>query len=300
MAFASHSYSPSDNSCDPAYVDTFYSYSHSPSYHPCGDQIPWSDVHPSPSNSTQSYTSLPLHAPAPLPGQSTPLLFSCGEVASDVKQIQLPFNYLQFPPPPLSDSVSGLPNPFLHQQDCATTRPTQPTFPTPSAMLVELANSAGLPPSLVAHPSDPKDDHSRKPRRRPSVDPALPDQSIPLHDPAFPLEPPHTAIHIPNDTISSHEKKRHYLECLEYYVTYLQQQIDLIGHVPVKLQRPAASTRGMSSQSIRTLLVHMEHLTKRLNIQMSAEEQHFVHLRQIAEQVQESQRQPAASYENQI
>src|SRR5438445_594841 len=31
------------------------------------------------------------------------------------------------------------------------------------------------------------------------------------------------------DTISSHEKKRHYLECIEQYILYLHEQFDLVG-----------------------------------------------------------------------
>ena len=48
------------------------------------------------------------------------------------------------------------------------------------------------------------------------------------------------------DTITSHDKKRSYLECLEEYVQWLHEQIRLIGYEPVPLERisfPDVSTR---------------------------------------------------------
>lgn len=53
-----------------------------------------------------------------------------------------------------------------------------------------------------------------------------------------------------SDSISSHEKKRHYLECLEYYVTYLHQQLALVGAQPLNLERSYRSN-AMTSRSIR-------------------------------------------------
>lgn len=55
------------------------------------------------------------------------------------------------------------------------------------------------------------------------------------------------------DTISSHEKKRHYLECLEHYVVYLHDQLKLIGAQPVALER-VPNYRGLSSRSIRVCI----------------------------------------------
>jgi hypothetical protein len=39
------------------------------------------------------------------------------------------------------------------------------------------------------------------------------------------------------DTISSHEKKRHYVECLEQYITYLHEQFEVLGAVSAMLTR---------------------------------------------------------------
>ena len=59
--------------------------------------------------------------------------------------------------------------------------------------------------------------------------------------------------HFYSDTISSHEKKRHYLECLEQYVMYLHQQLELVGSQPVPLEQ-VSNYRGLSSRSIRVCI----------------------------------------------
>lgn len=53
-----------------------------------------------------------------------------------------------------------------------------------------------------------------------------------------------------SDTISSHDKKRYYLECLEQYITYLHDQLRLVGHEPTPLER-VSTYRGLTSRSIR-------------------------------------------------
>ncbi|KAI6153531.1 hypothetical protein BKA82DRAFT_22829 [Pisolithus tinctorius] len=79
------------------------------------------------------------------------------------------------------------------------------------------------------------------------------------------------------DTISSHEKKRHYLECLEHYVLYLHEQLRLVHTPPLALER-VSTYRGLSSRSIRTLLVHMQSVNKNLHQSILAEEQVFLDL----------------------
>ncbi|KAI6133118.1 hypothetical protein EDD16DRAFT_1699255 [Pisolithus croceorrhizus] len=79
------------------------------------------------------------------------------------------------------------------------------------------------------------------------------------------------------DTISSHEKKRHYLECLEHYVLYLHEQFRLVQTPPLALER-VSTYRGLSSRSIRTLLVHMQNVNKNLHQSILAEEQVFLDL----------------------
>jgi len=75
-----------------------------------------------------------------------------------------------------------------------------------------------------------------------------------------------------SDSISSHEKKCHYLECLEHYVLYLHEQLRLVQIPPLALER-VSTYRGLSSRSIRTLLVYMQNVNKALHQNILAEEQ---------------------------
>ena len=62
------------------------------------------------------------------------------------------------------------------------------------------------------------------------------------------------------DTISSHDKKRYYLECLEQYITYLHEQLRLVGHEPIALER-VSTYRGLTSRSIRVFFVTVKPVT---------------------------------------
>ncbi|KAL5534145.1 hypothetical protein ACEPAG_606 [Sanghuangporus baumii] len=66
------------------------------------------------------------------------------------------------------------------------------------------------------------------------------------------------------DTISTHDKKRLYLDCLEQYVIYLHKQLRLAGHEPVPIER-VSSGRGLTSRSIRTMIVHLKNTTAKLH-----------------------------------
>lgn len=57
------------------------------------------------------------------------------------------------------------------------------------------------------------------------------------------------------DTITSHDKKRHYLECLEQYILWLHEQIKLKGLVAQNMQR-IESYNGLDSRSIRVSPMH--------------------------------------------
>ncbi|KAG6879716.1 hypothetical protein C0992_012564 [Termitomyces sp. T32_za158] len=272
--------------------------------------------------SSQS-SELPLHAPAPLSGQSSSLLTSqCTNTYYPIPMElnEMPINQSQIAPPTLPPPF-GEPCKSLSGRESSATQRPPTTFPTPSAMLTELS-AHPRPPSLMVQTSEPKNETARKARRRAMA------QTIgfePTDPYVLPFSLNSILISSSSDVISSHEKKRHYLECLEYYVTYLHQQLSLVGYEPVRLERPTTSTRGMSSQSIRvnnfvtfqflrivddplqTLLVHMEHLTRRLNQEMLVEEQRvsllfkpiytrnfdaryqFIYLRSMAEQLQDSQ-----------
>lgn len=62
------------------------------------------------------------------------------------------------------------------------------------------------------------------------------------------------------DTITSHDKKRLYLDCLESYVVYLHQQMRLAGIEPVPIER-VSSGRGLVSRSIRTIIILLRKMT---------------------------------------
>ncbi|KAF5377494.1 hypothetical protein D9615_005345 [Tricholomella constricta] len=224
------------------------------------------------------YPELPLHAPAPLPGQSSSLLSSGADSYHDQPPSPNQFSFPVEDHPSHSQYESQK---SLYHSEYDPPQPSQATFPTPSEMLCELAGRTTLPPSVMDPGSlESKTETVRKARRRAMAEnigfmPTDPCAANPAPTPI--PEPP--LIVSPSDSISSHEKKRHYLECLEYYVLYLHQQLDLVGTQPATLQRSLG--RGMSSRSIRTLLVHMENVNRRLNQQIMAEEQRFVHLREV-------------------
>ncbi|KAI0307810.1 hypothetical protein B0F90DRAFT_66225 [Multifurca ochricompacta] len=80
------------------------------------------------------------------------------------------------------------------------------------------------------------------------------------------------------DTISSHDKKRYYLECLEQYITYLHEQLRLVGHEPVALER-VSTYRGLTSRSIRTMLVNTQNVLRKTHEETISEEKKFLELR---------------------
>ncbi|KAF8642383.1 hypothetical protein AX16_009651 [Volvariella volvacea WC 439] len=128
------------------------------------------------------------------------------------------------------------------------------TFPTPSEMLMELAAKGNEDPYSETKRETPRPSKRRIVMRTPGV-----------------TQPP--------EPISSHEKKRHYLECLEHYVVYLQQQMGLLQAESIPMER-IANYRGLSSRSIRTLLVHMQATAEKLNMRTLTEEQRFLRLRE--------------------
>ncbi|KAG5648045.1 hypothetical protein DXG03_007080 [Asterophora parasitica] len=221
---------------------------------------------------------LPLHAPAPIPGQSSALL-SPENYHHDPATNLPPADQFRFAveghPPQLAphhDSQKAVHHPEYESPSA--------TFPTPSEMLNDLAGGPSVlpsPPIVGPRVLDSKTETARKARRRAMAENIgfMPTDPC-AANPAVPKDPLIPSL---SDTISSHEKKRNYLECLEYYVMYLHEQLELVRSRPATLQRVSNPGRGMSSRSIRTVLVHMESVNRRLNQQILAEEQRFVHLR---------------------
>jgi len=67
----------------------------------------------------------------------------------------------------------------------------------------------------------------------------------------------------------------------------MHDQLRLVGTEPISLER-VSTYRGLSSRSIRTLLVHMEDNVRKLHLQTLAEEQVFLDLRNQAMSIQDT------------
>ncbi|KAF5313955.1 hypothetical protein D9611_006864 [Ephemerocybe angulata] len=156
--------------------------------------------------------------------------------------------------------------------------PTQPylgpTFPTPSQLLIDLggtddaaaaiAQQEALDLSSMAYrasfSASPEvgastDDSASVSESAAGTDSAVSSQSS---RPTSRISSRSASSVLPDtpqqqsETISSHEKKRHYLECLEQYVLYLHNQFSLLGVQPPPLTR-VDSYKGLNSRSIRWL-----------------------------------------------
>ncbi|KAH9082070.1 hypothetical protein EDB83DRAFT_2310318 [Lactarius deliciosus] len=90
------------------------------------------------------------------------------------------------------------------------------------------------------------------------------------------------------------DPKRYYLECLEQYITYLHDQLRLVGHDPVPLER-VSTYRGLTSRSIRTMLVNTQNVLKKTHDETIAEEENFLKLRDQVLSL-DFQNQPPAGY----
>ncbi|EIW85920.1 hypothetical protein CONPUDRAFT_140725 [Coniophora puteana RWD-64-598 SS2] len=55
------------------------------------------------------------------------------------------------------------------------------------------------------------------------------------------------------NSISSHDKKRYYLVCLENYVSFLDDQMSRVGSPPLTLERVDKYPKGLSSRSMRNM-----------------------------------------------
>ncbi|TFY83601.1 hypothetical protein EWM64_g429 [Hericium alpestre] len=192
---------------------------------------------------------VPLHSPIPVQGNWSGVLATSSSYNPDpVRKAPEPEAKVEVPVPEV---------PKQNLLDAYAQAPRD-TFPTPSELLTELTTRQGSG-HLVGQKSDRKIETQRRARRRAVT------ESVGF----APTDP---------DTISSHDKKRHYLECLEEYVCYLHDQLQLVGHVPVPLARVSAY-KGLNSRSIRTMLVHMEDTVRKMHVQNIDDERQFLKLR---------------------
>ncbi|KIK71067.1 hypothetical protein GYMLUDRAFT_235443 [Collybiopsis luxurians FD-317 M1] len=201
---------------------------------------------------------LPLHAPVPVPGTSS-IFFTdlgspkCPSAFPKESQSFSSTTYSTFTLPNVLETGPVAPSQSSEEIGNKT---TQSTFPTPCELLNEL--NSGSPNSTPGSNSRESND-----------------ESLYAYIPAFTSLEPETAD---SSSITSHEKKRQYLLCLEQYVVYLHEQFKLIGASPIPIER-YSTYRGMSSRNIRTLLAYMENSTAKLRAKTRAEEQRFLELR---------------------
>jgi len=268
---------------------------------------------PTPQAAPPPYPTLPLYAPVPVSGYSTlispisPLSSAIDSqpapvhepVHAQVQQTHIGRNTAAPPiaiptipavPPAPSAVVSSEQSPLDYYSNAP-----QVTFQTPSELLAELA-SREKNPATAAHESNTKNS--------PSVSSPVVQSPSGAHRASASSGGGHTAAATKQpetqrkayfravaesvgftptdpDTITSHDKKRNYLECLEQYVQWAHDQIRLVGHEPVPFER-VSDYRGLNSRSIRTILVHMQDDIRELHSQTVEEEREFVHLQMQA------------------
>ena len=188
-----------------------------------------------------------LHSPVPVSGASWPIISPESSALRDS---------------PYSQGTNpGSKHPLLSDEpDLLQVYANVPreTFPTPSELLNKAASkqksiSASTKPGRK---TEKKVETQRKALQRvlqesigfSPTDPYVPSGCFPFIV---------ADIFLRSDTISSHDKKRYYLECLEQYITYLHEQLRLVGHEPVALER-VSTYRGLTSRSIRVFLITVE------------------------------------------
>ncbi|PPR05544.1 hypothetical protein CVT24_003286 [Panaeolus cyanescens] len=138
------------------------------------------------------------------------------------------------------------------------------TFPTPSELLSDMSSSIDnlsiSSSSSACDSSWSTNTPSNKARRRVVAESIGFDSTDP-------------------DTITPHDKKRNYLECLESYVTYLNSYFESLG-IPVPPLSRADHQKDLGNRSMRTLLVHMSHKTEELNLSRQREEKRWLQLKE--------------------
>ncbi|KAI0639758.1 hypothetical protein C8Q77DRAFT_1152710 [Trametes polyzona] len=234
-----------------------YSYIH-PDYVPY-QSAPGGVPHEEPVNN-----GIPLHAPVPISGYSTLLASDAGDPAF------APLSYVEESKPRIVDQANPL-DVYLHAP--------QVLFPTPSELLTDLnarereARNAGeagskapgqkVSTSSVASRSKAEIEEPENLNQRKAYFRSVSDNV------GFTITDP--------DTITSHDKKRCYLECLEEYTQWLHARLRMYGQEPLPLER-ISSYRGLKSLSIRTMLVHKQEEIRELNEHKLQEEQRFMDL----------------------
>ncbi|PCH33805.1 hypothetical protein WOLCODRAFT_50536, partial [Wolfiporia cocos MD-104 SS10] len=243
---------------------------------------------------------IPLHAPVPLSGFSS-LITPIIPIATAVQPPSAPEqSHAQIQPettasPSHSDAVPPLPlltapAPVSAEQNPLEYYGSAPHgfFPTPSELLTELNErqqvTSAVPQCRRNVTSTFSSDTHTAATRAPKKSKTLPENPLPPKQPETQRKAYFRAVaegvgFTPTDpdTITSHDKKRSYLECLEEYVQYIHDQIRLACHEPIPLER-ITTYPGLNSRSVRTMLVHMQDVVRELHMQASEEESEYVNL----------------------
>ncbi|KAI8980659.1 hypothetical protein BD414DRAFT_420655 [Trametes punicea] len=241
------------------------------------DSIPYHSV--SSHTEQTGYAGIPLHAPVPVSGYTTLLASedTAGEHAA-------PSFGQVLAPEETKPHVLEQGNPLDVYLDAP-----QVLFPTPSELLMDLNAREYVTRNGGEFPAKPLPDvASRSTTSRLKVEADEP-ENLNQRKAYFRSVSENVGFTITDpDTITSHDKKRCYLECLEEYVQWLHEQLRLVGQEPLALER-VSSYRGLKSRSIRTMLVHKQDDIRKLNQQKLQAEQKFMELqnaelmRQVAE-----------------
>ncbi|KAJ7103463.1 hypothetical protein B0H15DRAFT_214797 [Mycena belliarum] len=102
---------------------------------------------------------------------------------------------------------------------------------------------------------------------------------------AYPLPGPNGFVPSDPDDLSSHEKKRLYVESLERYIQYLHQLFAFLNIAPAPLQR-VSNYRALTSRSMRTILLVLRRSAEAIHALTVEEASKSIHLREALLQAQ--------------
>ncbi|TFK80283.1 hypothetical protein K466DRAFT_504163 [Polyporus arcularius HHB13444] len=218
--------------------------------------------------------ALPLHAPVPVSNYTSLLTPSADETPQP--SLQYPAASFGSATPP--EDCKPLPVEQENPLDVYLDAP-QVLFPTPSELLADLntrerdTSSDGDSAAKTSAKGDTSPALGK--RKRDSVEKP---ENLNQRKAYFRAVSDNVGFSITDpDTITSHDKKRSYLECLEEYVQWLHEQIHLVGQKPLPLER-ISTYRGLKNRSLRTILVHKQNALHKLNAQKKQAEEKFMEL----------------------
>ncbi|KAI0830667.1 hypothetical protein BC628DRAFT_1416191 [Trametes gibbosa] len=215
---------------------------------------------------------IPLHAPIPVSGYSTLLASGPGNMEPDDTPFASPAYAVH------DEETKPHPEDELNPLDVYLHAPRD-YFPTPSELLMDpnprerqaregsevtckATSKSQTSSAALAEPKPDSDDAENLNQRKAYFRSVSDSVGFTITDP---------------DTITSHDKKRCYLECLEEYVQWLHERLRLAGQEPPPLER-ISTYRGLKSRSIRTMLVHKQEDARVFNQHKRSEEQKFMNL----------------------